>query len=310
MTKLTMALMASFGLAGTAGTAAAQVAASAHADHIACAMCEGWNQPQKPFRIVGNTYYVGTRELSSVLITGAKGHVLIDAPLPQSAAIIAQNIEALGFKLKDVKLILNSHAHFDHAGALAELQRLSGATVAASANGARALEAGTVGTDDPQYDAKEVFRIPKVPKVRPVADGETLKVGKLAVKANYTPGHTPGGTSWTWISCEKGRCYDVVYADSLNPISTDGFLFTSDEKGEDRSASFKASIDRVAALKCDVIVAAHPGFTDTLEKNAARTAGRNPFIEGDGCRAYAADAGERLRVRLAKEKAGLMSAPK
>ena len=300
-----LAAMAALGLANLAQAQGTE-------QHVECSKCVEWNQPQTPFQIVGNTYYVGTSELSSVLITGPEGHILIDAPLPQSAGIIAANIKALGFKITDVKFILNSHAHFDHAGALAELQRLSGATVAASVKGASALEAGTVGADDPQYDPREVFRVPKVARVRRVLDAETLRVGALAVKANYTPGHTPGGTSWSWSACEQGKCYDVVYADSLTPISTDGFLYTRDEKGEDRSAAFRASIARVAALKCDVIVAAHPGFTDMLEKLAARTAAgasstkaasaANPFIEGDGCRRYAAEAQKRLDVRLAKER--------
>lgn len=296
------------GLVITAGAAALLAANAAFAQgtetHVECTMCKGWNTPQKPFNIVGNTWYVGTTELSSVLITSPQGHILIDGPLPQSAPIIAANIEALGFKLKDVKFILNSHAHFDHAGGIAELQRLTGATVAASASGAKVLEAGTVGSDDPQYDPKEVYRVPKAVNVRAVADNEAVTVGPLAVKANYTPGHTPGGTTWSWVSCENGKCYDVVYADSLTSISTDGFLYTNDEKGEDRSPAFKASIARVAALKCDVIVAAHPGFTDVMEKNAARTATRNPFIEGDGCRKYAAHAAERLRIRLDKERTG------
>ena len=127
---------------------------SAHAmprDPSPCTQCAEWNVSQEPFRIYGNTYYVGVHGLSSILITSPQGHVLIDGDLPESAPKIAANIRALGFRIKDVKLILNSHVHYDHAGGIAELHRLSGATVAASKFTARALEIGRSGPDDPQY---------------------------------------------------------------------------------------------------------------------------------------------------------------
>jgi phosphoribosyl 1,2-cyclic phosphodiesterase len=126
---------------------------------ISCANCSEWNQPQTPFRIFGNTYYVGTHALTSLLITSKAGHVLIDGDLPQSASQITANIQALGFQIKDVKLIVNSHAHFDHAGGIAELQRLSGARVVASAWSAKSLQEGRRGArrsaiwHDPWYRA-------------------------------------------------------------------------------------------------------------------------------------------------------------
>ena len=113
--------------------------------------CAEWNVPQRPFRVYGNTFYVGPHGLSAILITSPSGHSLIDGALPGSAPQIAQNIRALGFRAEDVKLILNSHAHFDHAGGIAYLQRVTGATVAASALSATVLERGLSGPDDPQY---------------------------------------------------------------------------------------------------------------------------------------------------------------
>jgi metallo-beta-lactamase class B len=273
---------------------------------IVCSACEGWNRPQKPFKIYGNTWYVGTNDLSALLVTGPKGHVLLDGALPQSAPIIAANIQALGFKLKDVKLILNTHEHFDHAGGIPALQRTTGATVAASVKGAKVLRAGTVGKDDPQYDPVKPFHLAKIAKVREVADGETLEVGDLRIMAHYTPGHTPGGTSWTWTSCEKDRCLNMVYADSLTAVSTDGFHFSGGNGTPDISKSFQATIDKVAALKCDVMVSNHPGFSQVLEKLASRTDEKNTFIDPDGCRKYAEAASKRLAGRLAveaKEKA-------
>ncbi len=267
-----------------------------------CDNCKAWNKPVKPFNVYGNTWYVGVDGLSSVLITSPRGHILIDGALPQSAPLIEANIKALGFRMKDVKLIVNSHAHWDHAGGIAALQRASGAVVAASASGALSLKSGTHGADDPQFYAHSQVHVPKVGKVQVVGEGETLKVGALAITAHMTPGHTPGSTTWTWTSCEDQRCLGMVYADSLNPVSREGFHFTGKGGSPDRSASFAASIAKVAALKCDILLSAHPSLAETFEKQAARTPERNAFIDADGCRAYAAGASKLLAERLAKER--------
>lgn len=257
-------------------------------DAITCASCNDWNQPAAPFNIHGNTYYVGTAGLSAILVTSPQGHVLLDGALPQSAPLIQKNIESFGFKMKDVKLILNSHAHFDHAGGIAALQKASGAVVAHSPHGAQVLRDGTPGTDDPQYDPKKRFYIPKVEKVREVADGETLSLGPLRFTAHHTPGHTPGGITWGWQSCEAGKCLDMVYADSLTPVSTDGFYYSGGASYPGRSGSFRATIAKVAGLKCDIVVAAHPSASDAFAKAAAKkTAPTNPFIDPDGCRKLA-----------------------
>jgi metallo-beta-lactamase class B len=271
-------------------------------DAIKCSSCDEWNQPAKPFNIYGNAYYVGTAGLSAVLVTSPQGHVLLDGALPQSAPLIQKNIEALGFKVKDVKLILNSHAHFDHAGGIAALQKASGATVAHTPHGAQVLRDGTPGTDDPQYDPKERFYIPKVAQVKEVADGETLSVGPLRFTVHTTPGHTPGGTTWTWQSCEGSKCLDMVYADSLTPVSTDGFYYTGGAGYPDRSASFRNTIDKVASLKCDIVIAAHPTATDAFGKAAAKTAQSNPFIDPEGCRKLAAGASKNFDARLQRER--------
>jgi metallo-beta-lactamase class B len=272
-------------------------------ESIDCGKCVEWNQPQQPFNVYGNTWYVGTSELSSVLITSAHGHILLDGALPQSAKLIEDNIRALGFRVEDIKLIVNSHVHHDHAGGIAALQRASGAKVAASASAAQALKNGMIGNDDPQY----IPTWPKMPKldavpIKIISDGEIIKVGGLAVTAHMTPGHTPGGTTWSWQSCDAGRCLDVVYADSLNAISSDGFHFSGDAKHPDISTQFRASIAKVAALKCDVILSDHPDLTDTMEKLAKKTATNNPFIDPNGCRDYADDANDTLTKRLEREK--------
>ncbi|HUQ10913.1 MAG TPA: subclass B3 metallo-beta-lactamase [Steroidobacteraceae bacterium] len=279
---------------------------TADAPH-ACDSCVEWNQPLPAFHVYGNTWFVGTAGLGSVLITSDQGHVLIDGGLPQSAPLIAENIVRLGFRLEDVKLILNSHTHYDHAGGIAALQRASGARVAASPASRRALERGGPTPDDPQFAfGKEHNDYAPVAKVQVVKDAEELRVGALRIAAHFTPGHTPGGTSWTWQSCEGTRCLNLVYADSLNSVSAPGFRFG--EHG--RAQVFEHSMAVVAALPCDLLLAPHPVLIDMDAKLAALKAHpeTNPFISTDACRRYADAAKQRLQARLAEEKAGLPAA--
>jgi metallo-beta-lactamase class B len=288
--------------------AAAQERPALRADApVKCDSCDAWNAPREPFRLFGNSYFVGMQGLSAVLIASDQGLILLDGGLTQSAPLIDANIRKLGFRTEAVKLIVNSHAHFDHAGGIAALQRVSGATVAASPSGAFAIEHGGPPADDPQYAfGHEANDFPRVKRVRVVKDGETLRVGDLAITARLTPGHTPGSTTWTWRSCEGARCLDLVYADSLNSISAPGFRFTGDAKHPSREESFRASIAKVAALPCDIIVAVHPALADLegkLKRRAEKPeAGSEPFVDPEGCRTYAAGARERLDQRLAEER--------
>jgi metallo-beta-lactamase class B len=268
-----------------------------------CDSCAEWNGPREPFRVFGNTYFVGPAGLGAVLVTSAQGHILLDGALTQSAAEIDAHIRALGFRTEEVKLIVNSHAHYDHAGGIAALQRASGATVAASARGAEALERGQPTGDDPQAAfGPGPNGYPAVKNVRVVKDGETLRVGDLALTAHLTPGHTPGSTTWTWRSCEGGRCLDVVYADSLNAVSAPGFRF-GDGKGGGLEPSFRKSIATVGALPCDILLTVHPAFAQLDEKLKARTKDHDPFVDPAACRAYAAAATTRFDTRLKEEAA-------
>jgi metallo-beta-lactamase class B len=272
----------------------------------ACDSCAAWNAERAPFRVFGNTYYVGVAGLSAVLIASDDGLILLDGGLPQSAPLIAASLARLGFRLEDVRLIVNSHAHYDHAGGLAALQAASGARVAASAAGAKALERGEPTEDDPQHAfGREANRFPPVTNVSVARDGETLRVGPLAVTAHATPGHTPGGTTWSWRACEAERCLDVVYADSLTPVSAPGFRFTGGAGRPSREASFRRSIATVAGLPCDILLAVHPGFAGLDEKLRRREQdpAHNPFVDPQACRAYAADAAARLDRRVAEERA-------
>jgi metallo-beta-lactamase class B len=255
--------------------------------------------------VFGNTYYVGTAGLSALLVTSERGSILLDGGLPQSAPLIDASIRKLGFRTEDVQLIVNSHTHYDHAGGIAALQRLSGAAVASSGPGAEALKQGEPTRDDPQFAfGREANRFPAVKAVRVVKDGETLRVGDLAITAHLTPGHTPGSTTWSWRSCEGSRCLEIVYADSLNAVAAPGFRFTGDATHPSREAAFRRSIATVAALPCDIVIAVHPSFAGMEEKLARRAQkpAVDPFIDPEGCRTYAAGATQRLDARVAEEK--------
>jgi metallo-beta-lactamase class B len=259
-----------------------------------------WNTPQRPFHIHGNTWYVGPHGLSALIVDTGHGLALFDGDLPASAALIEANIRTLGFRVRDVRWILNSHAHADHAGGIAALQRDSGAQVLASAQGAHALELGGADPTDPQYGLAPAY--PKVEHVRSVRDGETVRLGDVAVTAHYTPGHTPGSTSWTWDSCSDGHCLHMVYADSLTALGSSGFRYSDHPE---RVKAFRRSIAAVAALPCDILLTPHPDASGFWRKVARRTSDADsaPFIDATACRVYAADAGKNLDARLAGEQA-------
>ena len=282
---------AMLGLVLAAPATSAQQAADQHPKQ--CEYCADWNAAHAPFKIYGNTYYVGVDGLSSVLITSKQGHILIDGGLPQSAAVIAGNIKALGFDISDVKWLLNSHAHYDHAGGLAALQRLSGARVAASAESRAALLKGGALPDDPQAGYGDATAFPALMRIKTIQDGDSLIAGDTVVTAVFTPGHTPGGTSWSWSSCEAKKCVNIVFGDSLNPVSHDDYRFTAHPE---YLQAFKRSIATMRGLKCDILIAAHPGFSNLFER-----ADTGNFIDSDGCRNYADDAEAWLAKRLAEE---------
>jgi len=265
---------------------------------FSCDSCATWNTTQTPFRLYGNAYYVGPHGLSSVLITSKEGHILIDGAVPESAPKIAASIRELGFKVEDIKLILNTHVHFDHAGGIAELQKLSGAKVAASASSAKVLQSGAPGKDDPQFGT--LPPISRVSNVRVFKDGETLHVGALAVTAHSTPGHTPGGTTWSWTSCEGKRCLNMVYADSLTPVSAPGFRFVPNVL-----PSFEKSYATLSALPCDVLLTAHPDVTDLWARLDKREKAHDPdgLVDAKACLKYVEASRERLNKRIAEEKA-------
>jgi metallo-beta-lactamase class B len=268
-----------------------------------CPICAEWNAPQAPFRIYGNTYYVGPHGLSSILITSDAGHILIDGGLPESAGQIVKNIRRLGFRIEDVKLILNSHVHFDHAGGIAKLQRLSGARVVASNWTAEVMTKTGVGRNDPQYGV--VPPIARIKHVEVLSDRQSFSMGPIVITAHLTPGHTPGGTSWTWQSCEANKCLNFVYADSLTPAAADEFRFTRSREYPTGIQDFQKSFSFLRSVACDILLTTHPAFSNFWERVDARAAGTkpDPMVDTNACRALADRAEEALRKRIASETA-------
>ena|SRR5438034_2022492 len=268
-----------------------------------CPNCAVWNAPQTPFRIYGNTYYVGPHGLTSILITSESGHILIDGGLAESADQIAMHIRSLGLRIEDVKLIVNSHVHFDHAGGIAELQRLSGARVVASDWSAAVMGKTGVGRNDPQFGV--IRPIALVKHVDVLSDGESLHVGPLTITAHFTPGHTPGGTSWTWKSCEASNCLNLVYADSLSAVSADGFKFGRSQQYPTAIQDFKKSFAFLRSTPCDILLTTHPEASDLWARLEARQHGTtpDPMVDGATCRNLADRAEEGFNKRLASEAA-------
>ena len=271
-----------------------------------CEQCASWNRPHAPVHVFGNTWWVGVEGLSVIAIDTGAGIILLDGALPQSVPLVKASLAAAGLRLADVKLIGNSHAHFDHAGGIAALQRESGAKIMASARSSDALRSGCPTPDDPQaaFGCETFGFAPVREPIQPIHDGEVIELGGVELTAHLTPGHTPGSTTWTWRSCQGTRCLNIVYADSLNPVSAGAFRF------EPIAGTYRASIAKIAALPCDVLLSPHPDASDTIERLSSHSGGKRPDPARAGqCAAYAAQTAARLEARLASESRAMKDAP-
>ena len=259
-----------------------------------CTDWDDWDKPAPPVRIHANTYLVGTCGISAILVTGSDGHVLIDGGTERGADLIAANIRALGFRLRDVKYLLHSHEHLDHVGGIARLQQLTGATLIASAPAARVFATGAASPDDPQVGMLKPFRVASVGRI--IADGDTIRFGNLLLTAIATPGHTAGALSWRWESCDGGVCRTMVYADSLSAVSRADYRFTNHPA---LVATFRESLAKIAASRCEILLTPHP----SASQMRSRMINDKPLFDPDGCNKYAAGLTKALEARLAKETA-------
>jgi metallo-beta-lactamase class B len=249
-----------------------------------------WLTPVKPVRISDHVWQVGTARISSLLVKTDAGAILIDGGMPQAADMILANLATLGIKPSDVRLILHSHAHADHVGPLAALQRATGAIVVSNAESAVLLQHG--GSNDIHF-GDEITFAPLTPG-RIVQDGEVVALGSTALTVHFTPGHTPGSMSWTWTDTINGKPLKIAYVDSL---SAPGYRLLGNRRIPHLVDMFRGSFATVRALPCDLLITPH---ADASGWDYAATA--NPHPEPMTCAAYA-DAGQKkFDAQLAAEK--------
>lgn len=256
-----------------------------------------WTRPTAPFRIVGPIHYVGTEGLAAYLIETSRGLILIDGTMEDNVPAIERNIAALGFRLKDVKLLLNSHAHFDHAAGLVKLKAASGAKLLASPRDRPALESGRpIG--ETSYGE---IRFPAVRVDRALTDGRPVRLGEVTLTPTFTPGHTTGCTTWSMKVRDGGRPLDVVFPCS---ITVAGNRLVGNRGYPGIVGDFRASFRKLATMHADVVLPAHPEAADILGRKARRDAGeRDAMLMPGLLQKMVRDAETAFEATLAKEQA-------
>jgi metallo-beta-lactamase class B len=259
-----------------------------------------WKAPLPPHHIIGNIYYVGPTGVSSWLITTSHGHVLIDTTFPECVPQICSNVEKLGFRVRDIKLILSSHAHVDHAGGHALMKQRTGAQIVASAADAHVLETG--GADDFSPFPKELLAYPPVKADRIVKDGERVTLGDVTLTAHLTPGHTKGATTWTMPLKDGDETYQVLFFSSTSIVPLTRLLNNPQYPNivEDYAATFK----KLKTLPCDIFLGPHAdqfGLADKLAR-LDRHENPNPFIDPEGWKKFLAYAEGTYLKQLEVEK--------
>lgn len=267
----------------------------------ACEGRVGWSDPAPPARIFGNTYYVGTCGIAVVLVTSTKGHVLIDGATAEAVPSILANIKALGFDPSDIRYIVGSHEHVDHMGGFAAMKAATGAKLVVSATARPVVESGRTDAADPQKGVIDDMAPVVVddiltfsPEPGMIISGQPTRI--MSLTPHPTPGHTSGGTSWTWQSCEGKYCRTFAYIDSMTAVSRDGYRFSDHPE---RIAPFRETFARVAKMPCDILITPHPGASNLFK----RLAGTEPLSDTIACSRLVDSMRKRLDDRLAKEAA-------
>lgn len=227
-----------------------------------------WNKPVEPFRVAGSLYYVGTENITSLLVTTPKGHLLIDGGLEETGPIIIDNIRKLGFRVEDVRILLSTHAHADHAGGLARLKAVSGARLYAGARDVELLAAGGRG----DFAFGDTLPFPPVKADVGVRDGEEIELGGVTVRAVATPGHTKGCTTWTFTVNDNGTPRRVVM---IGGTSAPGYQLVGNTKYPGIVSDFDTTFRKLQALPADIVFEGH-GFAFDL---GARRLGKRPFVD-------------------------------
>ncbi|HET6435681.1 MAG TPA: subclass B3 metallo-beta-lactamase [Xanthomonadaceae bacterium] len=246
---------------------------------------DSWRQPVAPVRIADHTWQIGTARISALLVRTDAGAILIDGGLPQAADMLLAHMRTLGVAPGDLKLILNSHAHGDHAGPLAAVARATGARVVASAESAWLLAHG--GSHDIHFGDEILY--PPVQTDRVIHDGEVVALGDMRLTAHFMPGHTPGSTAWTWTDTRDGKPVRIAYVDSL---SAPGYTIHDNPRYPRLAEDFRHSFDVVRALPCDLLLTPHGDASGWDYADAA-----HPHPQPMTCAAYADGAAATLQAR-------------
>ena len=254
-----------------------------------------WNEPFPPHRIADNLYYVGSKGLSSYLITTGEGDILINSSFERTVPIIRANIEKLGFQFTDVKILLGSHAHSDHMEGNALVKKLTGAQVYVMAGDDQVIANGGAG----QYLYKARWPACKVDRV--LHDGDKVTLGDATLTARLTPGHTRGCTTWTMEATDGGKTYHVVIVGS--PNVNEGYQLVNNADYPEIAADFARTFQVLKSLPCEIFLGAHGAYYGMEEKyKRLKAGGVNPFVDPAGCKAYIAEREKFYLDTLAKQK--------
>ena len=242
---------------------------------------QAMNRPVAPFCIADEICYVGTEDLGIYLIKTTAGDILIDGGYEQTAPQILASLKTLHVDPKDIHILLNSHAHRDHAGGIAELKRITGAKLILSR--AAAAEFARGGHDDPNFGNTSIF--PPVKADGVVADGETVALGNVVLTAHLTPGHTKGCTTWTMPAHIAGKTYATLF---LCSVTAPGYKLVGNKAYPDIVADYRHSFAVLKALPCELFLGAHAQFYDMLRKRAEMEKTGSPlvFVDPTGCRRH------------------------
>jgi metallo-beta-lactamase class B len=265
-----------------------------------------WLEPYPPFKIAGPLYHVGSKDLAVYLITTPQGSILINSTLEENVPMIRANVEQLGFKLSDIKILLISHAHWDHCAASAEILRLTGAEYMVMDGDADVVESG--GRSDFHYsDAPSTFYPPaKVDRV--LRDSDTVELGGITLVAHRTAGHTRGCTTWALKISEAGRDYDAVIIGS--PNVNEGFDLLNDPDYPHMANDYQRGFDVLKSLPCDLFLGAHGSYFNMLAKRGRENPGAtNPFVDPEGYKKYVEGRERAFLNELAKQKVAAASVP-
>jgi metallo-beta-lactamase class B len=270
----------------------------AQADEVS----RSWNQPVKPYRVIGNIYYVGAAEVTSFLIVTPAGHILLDSGFAETVTQIKQNVVELGFRLADIKILISSHAHYDHAGGLASLKEFTGAKLMASQADSVLLAAG--GKGDFHFGDRLSYTPVKADQI--LRDGEQVELGGVTMIFHLTPGHTKGCTTWTMKVKEGLKRYDVVFVGSA---TVPGYKLVDNPNYPTIAVDYDLTFRVLKSLPCDVFLASHGSFYSMQEKSKRLAQGKkpNPFIDERGYRRFIAQTEKAFREELRRQERATMS---